>query len=76
MGIWRDEVVPRATHLLLDNAEVRRLREEAVAGVSGDVIEVGFGSGLNLDFYPPAVNKVLAVEASTVATRLAARRIG
>ena len=75
MGIWRDEVVPRATDLLLDTAEIRRLREETVGGLRGDVVEIGFGSGLNLAFYPPAVHKVLAVEPSAVAARLAAQRI-
>ena len=75
MGIWRDEVVPRATDLLLDTAEIRRLREETVGGLRGDVVEVGFGSGSNLAFYPPEVRRVLAVEPSEVAARLAAKRI-
>ncbi len=76
MGIWRDRVVPRAADFALDNREIRRFREEVVAGTSGEVVEVGFGSGLNLALYPPAVTKVLAVEPSAVATRLAAKRIG
>lgn len=76
MGIWRDEVVPRATDLLLDTVEIRRLREETVTGLRGDVLEVGFGSGSNLAFYPPEVRRVLAVEPSSVAARLAAKRIG
>ncbi len=75
MGMWRNQVVPRATDLLLDTVEVRRLRQEALAGAFGEVVEVGFGSGLNLASYPPAVTKVLAVEPSKVALRLAARRI-
>ena len=75
VGIWRDEIVPRATNVLLDSPEVRRLRREAVAGTRGAVVEIGFGSGLNLPWYPEAVRTVLAVEPSRVARRLAARRI-
>lgn len=75
MSIWSDQVVPRATDILLGSAEVRRLREEAVAGTHGTVVEIGFGSGLNLAVYPPAVRRILAVEPSTVATRLASARI-
>jgi ubiquinone/menaquinone biosynthesis C-methylase UbiE len=75
MGIWRDQVVPRVTDLLLDTGEIRRLRRETIAGVRGNVVEIGFGSGLNLPFYSPAVDKVLAIEPSGVAARLAAGRI-
>ena len=31
------------------------MRREACAGLHGDVIEIGFGSGLNLPFLPPEV---------------------
>lgn len=68
-------MVPRLTDVLLDTAELRRLRQEVVAGARGTVVEIGFGSGLNLAWYPPAVHTVLAVEPSRVATQLAARRI-
>jgi SAM-dependent methyltransferase len=75
VGIWTEEVVPRATDLLLSTASLDRFRREAVSDLSGDVVEIGFGSGLNLAFYDPAVRTVSAVEPSPVARRLAARRI-
>lgn len=59
----------------MDSAETRELRAEACRCLSGEVLEVGFGSGLNLPYYPPAVTAVTAVEPSAVARRLAARRI-
>jgi SAM-dependent methyltransferase len=37
-------------------------RRELLAGLSGRVIEVGAGNGLNFPFYPAAVDRVLAVE--------------
>ncbi len=75
MGLWREQVVPRATDVLLGTPEVRSLRQEALATARGTVVEVGFGSGSNVPFYPPAVRTLLAVEPSAVALRLAAERI-
>lgn len=37
-------------------------RAQMLDGLSGSVIEVGAGSGLNFPFYPSAVTRVLAVE--------------
>ena len=38
------------------------LRREMLAGVSGRVVEVGAGNGINFEHYPAAVTEVLAVE--------------
>ncbi|MEM7413411.1 MAG: class I SAM-dependent methyltransferase [Myxococcota bacterium] len=38
------------------------MRPETVAVASGDVLEVGFGTGLNLDLYPPDVKSVTGVD--------------
>ena len=43
-------------------AEIRRHRDELLAGLSGRVIEVGAGAGSNFAHYPPGVAKVVAVE--------------
>jgi ubiquinone/menaquinone biosynthesis C-methylase UbiE len=39
------------------------------------VVEIGFGSGLNVPFYPEAVTRVAAVEPSDTGWKLAARRL-
>lgn len=50
-------------------------REKVAAGLHGTVLEVGFGSGLNLPVLPAAVTRVLAVEPSQRARRLGRKRI-
>src|SRR5262249_28289602 len=46
-----------------------------LAQASGDVLEIGFGTGLNLPHYPAQVRKVTAVDPSAGMHRLARRRV-
>jgi SAM-dependent methyltransferase len=75
MGLWTDQLLPRLTDRLLGVEPIRHARAEACAGLRGDVVELGFGSGLNVPHYPDAVTGVWAVDPSEVARRLAARRV-
>ncbi|HEY5822467.1 MAG TPA: class I SAM-dependent methyltransferase [Propionibacteriaceae bacterium] len=74
MGWWGERVLPRAIDRMLDNDEVNAYRRTVCAGLSGTVLEIGFGSGLNVAFYPTAVERVLAVEPSDLAWELSASR--
>jgi ubiquinone/menaquinone biosynthesis C-methylase UbiE len=74
MGWWGRHVVPRIVNKNR-SPEVARLRARVCAGLAGDVIEVGFGSGLNVAHYPEAVRGVWAVEPSDVAWKMAQPRI-
>jgi ubiquinone/menaquinone biosynthesis C-methylase UbiE len=42
--------------------EVGRYREEMLAGLSGRVVEVGAGNGINFSHYPSTVDEVIAIE--------------
>ena len=73
---WRtDRALPHVTDRLLGARDIHRLRERVCAGLHGEVVEIGFGSGLNVGHYPPAVTRVAAVEPSDVAWRLAEPRV-
>jgi SAM-dependent methyltransferase len=75
MGWWTDRVVPHIVEVALRSQPVGELRRRALAGLEGEVVEIGFGSGLNLRYYPTSVSKIYAVEPSEVARRLARSRI-
>jgi SAM-dependent methyltransferase len=74
MGFWTERVVPRLVDRSLSIGEVMEGRERVCAPLTGQVIEVGFGSGLNTEKYPAAVESVAAVEPSDVAWRMSAAR--
>jgi len=62
MGIYDRYVLPRLTHLSMRQAQLRAYRERVVGGATGRVLEIGFGSGLNLPYYPETVDEIIGVE--------------
>src|SRR4051794_16385204 len=54
---------------------VAQHRRQLLATVGGDVLEVGFGTGLNLPHYPAQVKRITTVDPNTGMHRLAQRRI-
>jgi len=76
-GWWERRVVPRLVDATLRGPEIDERREKVCAGLSGRVLELGFGSGLNTPFYPVEVDSVDAVEPSDLGwERSEARREG
>lgn len=74
MGFWSDRIVPHLVDRALSTGDVMKERERVCAALGGRVIELGFGSGLNIGKYPEAVDSVAAVEPSDVAWRMSAER--
>ncbi|MGV9838497.1 class I SAM-dependent methyltransferase [Nocardia niigatensis] len=75
MGIYEDRVLPRLVDLCCGSKQMDAERRLACAGLHGRVVEIGFGSGRNVPFYPAAVHSVSAVEPADLGWRLAAERI-
>jgi ubiquinone/menaquinone biosynthesis C-methylase UbiE len=55
--------------------EFMQIRARVAAELGGEVLEIGFGSGLNVPHYPPTITRVRAVDPATVGRRLAAGRV-
>ena len=75
MGLYREYVLPRLVDRACGTRELQRWRAQVTAGLTGTVLEVGFGSGLNMPAYPTEVSLVYAVEPAGTARRLAEQRI-
>jgi ubiquinone/menaquinone biosynthesis C-methylase UbiE len=75
MGIYQDQVLPRVTDAVMNRGEFTPIRARVNAALRGEVLEIGFGSGLNVPHYPAAVTHVRAVDPATAGRRLAAKRV-
>jgi SAM-dependent methyltransferase len=75
MSFYGDKILPRVIDRLLDNSDMAPYRQRACDGLSGVVVEIGFGSGLNVPYYPEAVERVLAVDPAELGRELAADRL-
>jgi len=75
MGVYGDRVLPRIINTACGMKAANPLRERVCSGLKGEVVEIGFGSGLNVPFYPAAVDRVAAVEPADLGWKLAAKRV-
>ncbi|MEE9274093.1 MAG: SAM-dependent methyltransferase, partial [bacterium] len=62
MGLYADVFFPRVMDWIMSGPHFRREREAALAPAHGEVLEFGFGTGLNLPHYPGAVKSLAAVD--------------
>lgn len=74
MALWTDRILPHLVERALSTGDVMKERQRVCARLRGQVLEIGFGSGLNIVKYSDAVDSVAAVEPSDVAWRMSAER--
>lgn len=75
MGIYARYVLPRLIDLAMRSKASTAERARLVPLARGRVLEVGFGSGLNLPFYEAAVEDLYGLDPSWELWRLAQRRV-
>jgi SAM-dependent methyltransferase len=76
MGLYGERILPRLIDVGCGMKAAQPLRRRVCEGLAGDVVELGFGSGHNVPFYPPGVARVAAVEPADLGWKLAAKRLG
>jgi SAM-dependent methyltransferase len=75
MGFYGDRVLPRIIDVACGNKQSAPMRQRVCQGLTGEVIEIGFGSGNNIPFYPVNLTKVAAIEPADLGWKLAGKRL-
>ena len=75
MGFYSKHIFPRLVELSLGRAPVLDQRRAALGPLHGHVLEVGFGTGLNLPCYPSQVTRLTTIDSETMLPGRVADRI-
>ncbi len=76
MSFYEERILPSLINVACSGKPARKQREKVVPRAYGDVLEIGFGSGLNLPHYDRnKVRRVFGLEPSDGMRRSAARNI-
>jgi hypothetical protein len=75
MGLYGEHVLPRIVDVVCGVKVTEPLRRRVCHALAGDVVEIGFGSALNVPFYPGTVTRVAAVEPADLGWKLAGKRL-
>ncbi len=75
MGFYEEQILPRGINWAMSGKRFSKLRQQYLKDVGGKVLEVGFGSGLNLPHYTGRVTHLYALDPSQLGRRLAGKRM-
>jgi SAM-dependent methyltransferase len=62
MGIYAKYIFPRILDWSVGTREFGEYRRRALEPARGETLEIGFGTGLNLPYYPQAVTRLTAID--------------
>lgn len=75
MGLYKKNVYPQIIESLLSNPSLMAHRKDILTHVRGDILEIGFGTGLNLPCYPDFVREITVLETNEGMNLLANERM-
>lgn len=71
MGFYQHQVVPHLINLAMRNTQLVPYRERLLARATGQVLEIGVGSGVNLPLYSVRATEVVGLEPHPKLLRMA-----
>ncbi len=75
MGIYSKFIFPRMMDCLMAHPTLSRYRAELLSDVRGKILEIGFGTGLNIPYYPKEIHNITTVDVNPGMNSLAEKRL-
>lgn len=75
MGIYADYVFPHILDFVMNSPGMRRDRERLLVDARGEVLEIGFGTGRNLPYYPRDLERLCVIDSAQMLRRRVERRV-
>ncbi|MGZ8366221.1 MAG: class I SAM-dependent methyltransferase [Nitrospira sp.] len=75
MGLYATQIFPRLMDWVMARPAFSQLREALLQLASGEVLEIGFGTGLNLRHYPTTITRLSIIDPATLLPAKVARRM-
>lgn len=76
MSFYDDHILPHLIGFACSQPQIMKKRSQVVPAAEGRVLEIGFGSGTNLEFYDPVrVERLFALEPSAGMRRKAGKAV-
>jgi ubiquinone/menaquinone biosynthesis C-methylase UbiE len=74
MGCYSTRIFPWLLDWFMSRESFTNIRREVLAGIGGDTLEIGFGTGLNLPHYPAGTSRITAIDLNPGMGRFARSR--
>lgn len=75
MRFYSQQIFPYLLDWAMSNETFAQYRRSVLADVQGNVLEIGFGTGLNLSYYPEQIHQLVAIDANPGVHKLAQNRV-
>lgn len=75
MDFYSRNILPYLLDWAMADSNLVKYRQQVLADVTGEVLEIGFGTGLNLSYYPESIHKLVAIDANPGVHKLAEKRL-
>ena len=75
MGFYSQVIAPRLLDWGMSDPSLALYRREVLSNVQGEVLEIGFGTGINLSYYPEHLQQLVTVDANPGMNAIAQKRI-
>ena len=75
MGLYSNVIFPRLLDWFMARGVLAEYRRRLLSDTEGEVLEIGFGTGVNLPYYPPQIRNITAVDRNPGMNAVAQTRI-